>query len=130
MNNIKFRAWDSVQEKMLPVEIIDFKNGYITLNEGDNSVTDTFEIFKLMQSTGEKDKNGKEIYEGDIVKSDVALRDIFGKEYIAYVSVDLVISGCINLRNGSDLPAEKSFIEYIQHLEVIGNIYEDKELLD
>lgn len=130
MNNIKFRAWDSVQERMLPVEIIDFKNGYITLNEGDNSVTDTFEMFKLMQFTGEEDKNGKEIYAGDIVKSDVALRDIFGKEYIAYVSMDLVISGCINLRNGNDLPAEKSFIEYIQHLEVIGNIYENKELLD
>ena len=49
MREIKFRAWDSVQEVMLPVENIDFRNDLITHNEDDNSFTDTFEMITLMQ---------------------------------------------------------------------------------
>ena len=73
----KFRAWDSVQDKMLPVESIDFKNGLISLNEGDNSVTDTFDQFILMQFIGygyegewnDRYRNMVELYEGDIVEA-------------------------------------------------------------
>ena len=68
MREIDYRAWDNVQDIMLPVEQINFRERYISLDEGDGSVTDTFEMFDLMQFTGLRDFNNTKIYEGDIVQ--------------------------------------------------------------
>lgn len=56
---IKFRGWDSVNKVMLPVESINFREGYVSLNEGDNSLTDTLEMIELMQYTGFDDTKKK-----------------------------------------------------------------------
>lgn len=68
MKEVKFRVWDNVNSKMLPVESIDFSQGYVSLNEGDNSVTDTLEIFELMQYIGLKDAGDKKVCVGDFLK--------------------------------------------------------------
>lgn len=79
----------------------------------------------LMQYTGLKDKNGKEIYEGDIVKliADSCRGDKF-KPFIA---------GYVSFRSGSFYITDNAvsrfrWEDYI--VEVIGNIYENPELLD
>ena len=124
MREIKFRVWDSVQEVMLPVENIDFRNDLITLNEDDNSLTDTFEMITLMQYTGMKDKNGKEIYEGDILRHlHMRAEVIFEDGSFRFKWLDKITK---RVRRYNEPMFKNTNIVF----EVIGNIYENKKLLE
>lgn len=68
MREIKFRAWQKDKKMMCEVKNIHFVSEQASLKEKEN-VTNTrpFKDIELMQFTGLYDKNGKEIYEGDIL---------------------------------------------------------------
>ena len=85
------------------------------------------EEVKLMQYTGVKDKNGKEIYEGDIIKYkfpyDTRLKHISPVKFL-----ETEASFGIKDRYGNEIPLYT--ISANNYFEVIGNIYENKNLLE
>lgn len=115
MREIKFRAWDEKEKKFFDISkpMYQFqKDGTLFLHKD----------FILLQYTGLKDKNGTEIYEGDIIKTQRSV----GKTNIAKV-----------IFNHGSFVAKYSDISNWKHLstgsqsdcEVIGNIYSNSELL-
>lgn len=128
MRVIKFRAWDNGNNGMLDVQNLDFKDcfygGEIQIRT--TMYNDYFDIreMPLMQYTGLHDKNGKEIYEGDIVR----LYGEFGdEEYIGIIEYQLA-SFVITTKTVTDDLGNIDIEE--QKLEIIGNIYENKKLLE
>ncbi len=130
---IKFRAWLKDEKKMIDVRAIDFDDdgNIICVNypEGKSYSGYDGDNIELMQYTGLKDKNGNEIYEGDIVKG--TKRN--GTKYweINFISV-------VKFTNENKKSKFNIYVnEYKEFdfsacfgLEVIGNIYENKELLE
>ena len=84
----------------------------------------------LMQSTGLHDKNGKDIFEGDILK--VANNDSSWFEVVKYDhDKAMFISKEVNLKyEVPETPLYDLFSPYLFKVEVIGNIWEDCDLID
>ncbi|MCK4686555.1 MAG: hypothetical protein KAT66_00335 [Candidatus Lokiarchaeota archaeon] len=133
MRKIKFRAWDKEKRKIVyfglfSILVDGIENSEYWIKQYKNGLRN----LEIMQYTGLKDKNGKEIYEGDILKikedwdeygwkageiGDVIFEEYFygislnsqnkpGTKYTVYLDVD----------NGKDV-------------EIIGNVYENKDLI-
>ena len=122
---IKYRAWLKEENKMVIVETIDFSEKSIQYLEK-NEIIDAyllrrmiFEDIELMQYTGIKNKNGLEIYEGDIIICK------YGPEIM--MEVKWIDEGFRTLGkyNGDN------YVGYVKNsAEVGGNIYENPELLE
>ena len=121
MREIKFRAWLKEERKMVNVETL-----FIGINRlcfGNSKTEDLFfrdfEEVELMQYTGVKDKNGKEIYEGDITICK------YGPQIA--MEVKWVDEGFRTLGKYDG----DNYVGFVKNNEeVIGNIYENKNLLE
>ncbi len=115
MRQIKFRAWDNKNKVMLKMEeILDWDRLLNYPNE--------FPDIIIMQFTGLKDKNGKEIYEGDIII------DSLNPKYELVIESKKVENSDgweTNLSMGFDFEQ----LNRNDKMEVIGNIYENPELI-
>lgn len=127
----KFRAWDKVEKKMCIVERLNFDEGGVLTHVGvDFAGTDIayvkVEFFDLMQFTGLTSKNGKDIFDGDVVEYVGRLHGVRKSKY-------KVIWGqkkCGFLLEMTEWPYDRKNMQPGRHLVVIGNIYENPELLE
>ena len=137
MRENKFRAWDKTNKRMIYLhqkDIFDFrKNGgfLVAFVEDDykygkytRSKLEAYDFventgnFIIMQYTGLKDKNGIEIYEGDIIKSQFLRKN----GVIEYVDDKVCFMVKISMN-------EWHFISDLYDLKIIGNVYKNPELL-
>ena len=122
MREIKFRAWDGFYRRMVLVDELHIKTNEIRYSQGFN----TLNKFVLMQYTGLKDINGVEIYEGDVARledGDFEVCFLEGCWYLRRVTTFGTSFG--RLWEVSAEAQSKSL-----PFEVIGNIYENPELID
>lgn len=123
MREIKFRAWDG--EKMCYDYLVarpQFANVLAVMCDEDFAKSQYgLKEWKLMQFTGLQDKNGKEIYEGDIISHFYYI----GTETF---EVKWIEESCAyGLKSNNRVMMPTRFCE--KYMEVIGNIYENPELL-
>ena len=129
MREIKFRGW----ERELQMMVYDTElGGWIFEYDGNpvravnQMINEEDYFYDLMQYTGLKDKNGVEIYEGDVVKGsyyagyNIGIKRIIGN--VSWTSASFKVTG-IKQYEGIRVGFDGSF-------EVIGNIYENPELLE
>jgi len=145
MREIKFRAWDLISGTMRHVSVIEFdaageicnvalpgpalntKNGqYARFEERENG-----DDLILRQYTGLKDKNGKEIYVGDIFECMYARDGHTDHHYVVEYSSDE--TGFVLIRTGEPCAQTQVHQKVRDHAgwcgKIIGNVYENPELL-
>ena len=134
MREIKFRAWDNRENRWMTADEImervlvnpswDGKQFQIDEKSANGLARDIGYSFELMQFTGLKDKNGKEIYEGDVVTW-----RIMGISRTAPIYYD---EDQASFWMGNDVTGQGGLIlnDWMRgEYEVIGNIYENPDLL-
>ena len=123
----KFRAWLKEESEIIEVDTMNWFDGeFESIGDGVTFLREANKI-ELMQSTGLKDKNGKEIFEGDILAvetdEEVVNLNVFWDEEHALFMFES------KKYNEKDLLAE--LVEDKAYpFEIIGNIYENPELLE
>ena len=135
MREIKFRAWDKRTNEMQGEGgwFLMQQNGVLASHGAMRGIMDEpIEHYEVMQYTGLKDKNGVEIYEGDV------LNPCRYKTAIEFSCCVIFSMGMFCLKENGRLvqnkkPLYKSLdlgVQSNNEYEVIGNIYSDKHLLD
>ncbi|CCW05968.1 hypothetical protein EBGED10_26970 [Bacillus sp. GeD10] len=134
MREIKFRVWSKHTEKM-------FDDGFYISQDGDLFQNDSLDYknkdsFEVMQYTGSEDKNGRELYELDITKDKFGNLDVIcwinSLGAYATVPINLYVEGNYEYTVVDEFGTDCFFKNNVpgDFLEVIGNIYENPELLE
>ena len=146
MRMIDFRAWDKKESEILDVMDIDFSGNKVGVCNVPKkmfkdgrlhtiySIERDWNEVELMQSTGLKDKNDTEIFEGDIVKRTYLFNGGYGETHTGEVVYDKDYARYIISRPQKYIEPKtenlRNTLSDKSTYEVIGNIYENPELLE
>ena len=128
MREYKFRAWDETEKHMYNWENLINQNlkNIFTITEQCGYI--------LMQYTGLHDENGKEIYEGDIIEFSY---DMFVGNFDTFAAKGKVVleegAFYVEVFENERTTKDEAYLLYsinLDTIEVVGNIYENKELLN
>lgn len=146
----KYRAWDKEFKEMVQVDALVFEEQIIkaTYKNG-NIVKEDLKNYVLMQSTGLTDKNGKEIFEGDILKFNDSWNDFCYEGYvdgeiegINFVEIEsetacfvfgktkISDSSLFYYTNEEHLTFQEIITDTSFEFEAVGNVWEHPELLE
>ena len=124
---IKFRAYHKERKEMFEIASIDFEEKKAALSNGIIKLLNVdFKQFELLQYTGLKDKNDKEIYEGDIVLIKLDETSTWHKTVVGFKKGAFI----------ANLIDKEDYVYIFHHgftgddFEIIGNVYENKNLLE
>lgn len=128
-NRFKFRVWDKLAERMIYPHndnqqhfIIDLNGRFHNLQNGSGG-----DDYVIQQYTGLNDKNGNPIFEGDIVQYNQN-SSYDNMDFIAKWSDDK-LGFIFQSNSGEQLVNQTPHLNRFKHLEVVGNIFENPELL-
>lgn len=124
MREIKFRAWDKEHKRWTNYSIADDLPRFYDKHTGCWKTDKESERFILCQYTGLKNFNGKEIYEGDIVRA-VGFSDWIGVAKFFDKNPAFVFEAIDKNYRGS----RYSMTQFDRYVKILGNIYENPELL-
>lgn len=124
----RFRAWDKEFKEMVQVDALVFDEQLIkaTYKNG-NVVKEDLKNYKLMQSTGLTDKNGKEVFEGDILSVETDEENV--KVSVFWDDKHALFMFESKKYNETEVLAEL-FEDNAYSFEIIGNVHANPELLE
>lgn len=130
----KFRAWHNELGRMMSISYMWFNVdslGEIGLNDSvmNDYITVSPDEIELMQSTGLFDKKGAEIFEGDIITNGMDIVDVRNHETLGFYTI--VNGREVFFGHGTSIEEFEEDIEgFTEIAEILGNIYENPELLE
>lgn len=124
MREIKFRFWEPYDGGRMVSDHDGWYEG-VGINEAIQASVEDYD-YKIMQYTGLKDDEDVEIYEGDIIEGSYGIPGRGIKGVVEYEGSAFIVK---TPGHTPDQTTLKMLIEYIGQVWVIGNIYENSELL-
>ncbi|WP_288866848.1 YopX family protein [uncultured Sneathia sp.] len=126
MNNLKFRVWDKTNKEMLNIDVLNlFLEEVVVLEDDGSAFSMKFKDVEFMQSTGLFDKDGKEIFEGDILTDEGS----FENDCWDYATIEFDETDYTYYLHWKNEEVYENITECKKYV-VAGNIFENKDLLE